>query len=100
MNAPQITINVGKQRDGYVFRPKPTSRVWLEEHYPDKERVASVFIGFDKMQDLQQIADSVWGQVWQLLTGLSLEEINHIGGLVVVDPVTKQEVYSSVPVHV
>ena len=100
MDKPEIIINMGSQRDGYVFRPKPTTRVWVEEHYPDKARVDSLFIGFDKMPDLQQIADSVWSQIWQLLTGLSATEINKAGGVVVVDPATKQEVYRSTPAYV
>ena len=100
MKTPKIVINIGSQRDGYTLRPKPTTRVWFEKNYPDKERVASVFIGFDKTQDLQQIADSVWNRVWPLLTGLSVNELNQIGGLVVVDPVTKQEVYRSMPAYV
>jgi len=101
----KIILNVGSQRDGYVFRPRPKSRVWLEENYPEKPRVSSVFIGFDKAVDFPQIPDAIWRQVWTLLTGLSETELfdvatNQTDGLVVFDPITRQEVYHSEPVHV
>lgn len=101
----KIILNVGSQRDGYVFRPRPKSRVWLEEHYPDKPRVSSVFIGFDKSVEFPQIPDAIWRQVWSLLTGLSDKELsdvatNQAGGLAVFDPVSRQEVYHSVSAYV
>jgi hypothetical protein len=91
----KIIIHVGSQRDGYIFGLRPRSRVWLEEHYPNQERVSSVYIGLDKMQDLQQIPESILGQVLHLLTGLSLDELNHIGGFSIYDPSTKQEVLNA-----
>lgn len=100
MDQPAITINVGVQRDGYVFRPRPLSRVWLEENFPDKDRVSSVFVGFDNKRDFQQITDSVWSRIWLLLTGLTMDEINQVGGLIVINPRTAQQVYSSSPIHV
>ena len=100
MKTPKILIDVGIQRDGYTFRTDPRSRVWLEKTYPNQPRVASVFIGFDQHQDLQQIPQSIWQQVVQLLTGLSFEEINQIGGFVVTDPQTEQEVFNSLMVYV
>ena len=100
MKTPRVLIDVGIQRDGYTFRPDPRSRVWLEKNYPTLPRVASVFIGFDQHQDLQQVPPSIWRQVVQLLTGLSFEEINNIGGFVVTNPQTEQEVFNSLMVYV
>ncbi len=98
--AARLVINVGSQRDGYVFGLRPRSRVWLEERYPDQERVASVFIGLDKMQDIQQIPESILAQVLTLLTGLSLDQLNDVGGFSLYDPSTQQEVLNSLLVHV
>ena len=100
MKTPGVLIDVGTQRDGYTFRPDPRSRVWLEKTYPNLPRVASVFIGFDQHQDLQQIPQSIWQQIVQLLTGLSFVEINNIGGFVVTNPQTEQEVFNSLMVYV
>ena len=96
----QIIIHAGRQRDGYVFGLRPRSRVWLEERYPQKERVASLFIGLDKMQDIQQLPASILTQVLNLLTGLSLDELNEIGGFAIYDPATKQPLFDSLPIYV
>ncbi|MEM7535442.1 MAG: hypothetical protein AAF639_24915 [Chloroflexota bacterium] len=101
----KLTLYMGTQKDGYVFRPRPKSRVWLEEHYPDKPRVSSVFIGFDKGLDSQQIPDAIWRQVWVLLTGLSDSELIDVAtkqtaGLLVFDPMSNQEIPQMVFSHV
>lgn len=99
MEQPPITIHYGLQRDGYTFRLRPLTLLGIREKYPDRYRVDSVFIGFDKRQDLTQFDESVWRHVSQLLTGLSYEELNSLGGFIVVNPVTNQEVYHSLRVH-
>lgn len=100
MEQAKIRINVGVQRDGYVFELWPTSRDWLEQHYPDQYRVTDLFIGFDKQQDLRQIPESVWDHISQLLTGLSLEKVNQIGGFTIYNPRLGQEVLNSRFVYV
>lgn len=95
----KIIINFGSQMEGHTFRLYPLTQRWIQEKFPDRERVASVFIGFDRRQDIQLTPESVWVHVAILLTGLSLEEINQLGGFSVVNPVTKQEVYNSLLVH-
>ena len=95
-----VIVHVGRQRDGYVFGLRPRSRVWLEEQYPEKERVTSVFIGLDEMRDIRQIPKTILVQVLHLLTGLSLDELNIDGGFSIYNPSTKEEVLNSLPVRV
>ena len=95
-----IIVHVGRQRDGYVFGLRPRSRVWLEEKYPEKERVASVFFGLDEMRDIQQIPEVLWAQVLHLLNGISPDELNASGGFSVYDPSTKEEISNSLRTHV
>jgi hypothetical protein len=94
-----ITIHYGSQRDGYTFRLRPLTLLAIREKYPDRYRVDSVFIGFDKHQDLTQFHESVWGHIGHLLTGLSSDELNNLGGFIVVNPVTNQKIYHSLLVH-
>ncbi|MCE7989334.1 MAG: hypothetical protein DYG89_49910 [Caldilinea sp. CFX5] len=94
-----VVIHFGSQREGHTFRLHPLTNLWIQEKFPDRERVASVFIGFDRRQDIGLTPPSVWLHVATLLTGLSLEELNQLGGFSVVNPVTKQEVYNSLVVH-
>jgi len=95
----KIVIDFGSQREGHTFRLHPLTLLWVQERFPERERVASVFIGFDQRQDIQLTPESVWAHVATLLTGLSPNEINQLGGFAVVNPVTKQEVYNSLIVH-
>ncbi len=97
---PPITIHYGSQRDGYTFRLRPLTLLGIREKYPDRYRVDSVFMGFDKHQDLTRFDESVWSHVSHLLTGLSCEELNSLGGFVVINAVTDQEVFNSLRVHV
>lgn len=95
----KIVIDFGSQREGHTFRLHPLTLLWIQARFPDRERVMSVFIGFDRRQDIQQTPEPVWAHVATLLTGLLLEELNQLGGFSVVNPVTKQEVYNSLVVH-
>lgn len=94
-----VVIHFGSQREGHTFRLHPLTYLSIQEKFPDRERVSSVFIGFDRRQDIGLTPVSVWVHVATLLTGLSLEELNGLGGFSVVNPVTQQEVYNSLLVH-
>ena len=98
--ATKITVHVGHQRDGYIFGLRPRSRVWLEEQYPAKERVSSVFIGLDEVHNIRQIPGTILAQVLSLLTGLSVEELNKLGGVSIYDPSTQQEIMNTAVAYV
>lgn len=99
LDSNKIIIHYGAQRDGYVFRLHPISLLRLQKRYPERRRIDSVFIGYDKQRSPGEIDESVWQHVSQLLTGLSSVELEQSGGFVVVHPVTQQEIYPAVPVH-
>lgn len=99
MESPQFMINVGIQRDGFTFRLDPLSRVQLEQRYPDLPRVASLFLGFDQHKELSAIPQQIWQQLVQLLTGLTFEQINEIGGFMVVNPRNEETVYNSLIIY-
>ena len=103
MEQPKIIINVGIQFDGYVFGLQPRSRAWLQTQFPLAHTVASMAIGFNsfnKKPDFQQIHGSIWNQISILLTGLSLEEINKLGGFTVFSPQRGEEVFHSLEANV
>lgn len=89
---PAIIINVNWQREGYIFGLRPLSRVWLETNYPDRPRVVSVFIGLDQRVDLRQLPDTILRQVLNLVTGLSLEEVQAFGGYTLHNPLTGEDI--------
>ena len=92
----KLTVLVGKQRDGYVFRLKPSSKRALEQEGDSRDTVSSIFISYDTKHNFEQIHGQVWDHVITLLTGRSFEDLNQSGGFAVVDPVTNKTLYDSV----
>lgn len=100
MDKQSIIIHFGTQREGFTLRLHPLSLQWLEEQFPDRKRLMSVYIGYDRNRpDIRQIQESVWGHVANLLTGLSLEELIAMGGFSVRNPITNDEIYHSLFVY-
>ncbi len=96
----KTVIYVGTQRDGYVFRLRPRSREQLNGRYPEAPTVSSVFIGYDTRHTFEQIHRKIWNQISILLTGLTVNEINKLGGFIVINPSTNTEVYNSLEQYV
>jgi hypothetical protein len=96
----KLTVLVGTQKDGYVFRLKPSTRNKLLQGKSSEGLVDSVFIAYDKKHDFEQIHGHIWDHVIMLLTNMSLEEVNSHGGFAVLDPSTDTVVYDSVVQHV
>ncbi|MEZ4859939.1 MAG: hypothetical protein R3C14_01460 [Caldilineaceae bacterium] len=90
-----IIIHYSTQRDGFVFRLHPLTLLSLQKRYPERRRVDSLLIGYDKQRSPEQIDEGVWQHISQLLTGLSSTEIEQVGGFSVIHPVTQQEIYHS-----
>jgi hypothetical protein len=96
----KMTLLVGQQKDGYVFRLKPSSKKDLLQERDSPDLVSSVFISYDTKHDFEQIHGPVWDHIISLLTGLSLNDLNRVGGFAVVDPGTGQTLFDSVGQHV
>lgn len=96
----KLTVLVGKQSDGYVFRLGPSSRRTIMPKPDSPGTVSSVFIGFDTKHHFEQIHGPIMEHVISLLTGRSTEDLNRTGGFAVVDPVTEETLYDSVARHV
>lgn len=96
----KLTILVGRQKDGYVFRLKPSSKKDIENERDMSDTVSSVFISYDTKHDFEEIHGAVWDQVLRLLTGMSVDEVNRRGGFSVLDPGINRTMYDSVEQHV
>ena len=62
--------------------------------------VSSIFVAFDTKHHFEQIHGPIMEHVITLLTGRSSDELNKMGGFAVVNPVTEETLYDSVPYHV
>lgn len=96
----KVTVLVGRQRDGYVFRLQPTSRRMIMPKADLPGTVSSIFVSFDEKHKFEQIHGSIMEHVITLLTGRSSDDLNQVGGFAVVDPVTEETLYDSVAQHV
>lgn len=102
MNEQSIIIHFGVQREGFTFRLHPLSLQRIEQLFPTRIRLMSVYIGYDlnrNRPEIHQVEREIWEHVGMMLTGLSTEEINQLGGFVGINSLTKEEVFHSLPVY-
>ena len=99
MQEPRITIHMGTRQDGrgsgHVFGLRPRSKDWLEENYPDRTRVSSIYVSFDTQGGFYQIPEPILEQIFNMVTGLSLDELDEIGGFLIDNPRLGEDVYNS-----
>jgi hypothetical protein len=90
-----IVIEVGKQMNGATFRLSPKTEAMLASHIPDWSPASSVFVSFDTQWDFDRLQGPMWGQIAMLLTGLSEEQIQRLGGFIFMSPTDKEVVFES-----
>jgi hypothetical protein len=88
LNADPLVIHVGRQSDGYAYELHPRSRRRIEARFPGAHLMSSLFVGVDNRSSLQQQEGAVLRQVATLLTGLTPEQLDELGGVVLYDPAT------------
>jgi hypothetical protein len=86
-----LLIYVGRQHDGAVYELGPRTEWRLEKAFPQTTRLPSVFLGYEKTEDFERLHGRLWEQVAVMLTGLSLEQINNLGGFRICDSEEKKE---------
>jgi len=82
----KIVVIAGEQAGGTTFALHPISRERVRTSFPNSMTIPSLFIGSDTEQGLKSHHGVIWGQIAQLLTGLSPEEISQLGSLVIYYP--------------
>jgi hypothetical protein len=81
-----VQIDVGCQSDGCTYVLSFLARLLLKKRFPHTHMIPNIFIGKDVRSDKQeQFADAVWDHVAVLLTGLSLAQLDELGGYSVFD---------------
>ncbi len=87
-----IVIYVGRQKDGCTYQLHPSSRARIRMSFPNAHITPSIFVGYETQSDFEVFHGPLWDQVTQILTGLSLAEIESLGGFRIFDPTTGKEV--------
>ncbi len=91
-----IDIYVGRQRDGSAYSLHPASRKLIKIKFAHVKPAPVVFIGSDTQAETgKQSGEAVWDQVAIILTGLSTEKLNELGGYRILDPANEKVVWQS-----
>jgi hypothetical protein len=85
-----VVIEVGPQTDGCTYGLHPYSQILIDKKYPQARQVRAVFVGVARGKVLGgEQQQSIWDHVAHILTGLSEDQLNDLGGYRIYDPVEK-----------
>jgi len=91
--AEPIVIYRTVNREGATFSLKPSSRERLQERYGSAVHFRSrIFIAHETRADYEAVHSALTGQIVALLTGLSEEQLQELGGVTFRDPVTEVDI--------
>lgn len=85
-----LIINIGRQSDGCAYELDPRSRFEIKSRFPGLHAVPSVFVGYDAKTDFEAMHGPMWKQIAAMLTGLTWEQIQELGGLSLYDPMASE----------
>ncbi len=92
MSNQPIIIEYGLQGDGVTYRLEAGSRRRIagafQGVHPSRH---NVFVGYDTREDFENVHGPIWRQIAIILTGLSWEQIQKLGGARLLDPVSGAE---------
>lgn len=86
-----LVIYVGRQATGCTYQMGPISRRRIREAFPDARIAPSVFVGYETKQDFEKAHGPIWDQLAIILTGLTREQIDKLGGIRIYDPVAESK---------
>lgn len=92
-----IEITVTKQLNGAVFGLTPETQIMLQSRFPGWSPAPnSVFISYgSRPWDFESMKDPMWTQIVMLLTRLTEQQIQELGGFTFVNPVSQEVFFES-----
>jgi hypothetical protein len=81
-----LLINIGRQSDGCTYQLNPRSRAEIRARFPGVHPVPSIFVGYETQADFKTLHGPMWKQLATMLTGLTWEQIEEMGGVSMYDP--------------
>ncbi len=90
-----IEILIGRQQDGAAYSLHPNSLKRIRQRFPQVHPRSTVFIGAYTQPDIDAGMESIYDQVAVLLTGLSMRQMDELGGYRILDPLTGLALYQS-----
>jgi len=91
-----IEVSVTKQLNGAVFGLTPETQIMLQSRFPGWSPAPdSVFISYGRPWDFESMKDPMWIQIVLLLTRLTEQQIQELGGVTFVHPVSHEVFFES-----
>jgi hypothetical protein len=91
----RIDIAVGRQADGGAYELDPLSRKLIERRFPGLEPPRQVFLAYPKREDFKRVHGPLWRHVALMLTGLTDEQLEELGGFRIYDPLHSRFVHDN-----
>jgi hypothetical protein len=95
-----VVINVTRQALGITAALHPHSRTAIRRRFPNARRVSSVYVEYETEAEFKHAHGPMWDEIALVLTGLTADQLQELGGYRVFDPVAEKTVYESMPVTV
>jgi hypothetical protein len=80
-----LGIRVVWQNDGGTYSVPPITMRRIRKAFPDALMNRHIFIGYDATKDYNRFQRPIWDTLIKLLTGLTLQQIAHLGGAYIYD---------------
>jgi hypothetical protein len=85
-----LLINIGRQSDGCTYQLNPKSRAEVRRRFPGVRSVPSIFVGYETRSEFESIHGPMWKQIAMMLSGLTWEQIEEMGGVSMYDPMASE----------
>jgi hypothetical protein len=92
-----LDVYVGRGEEGLTYALHPNSRTLVRQRFPHTLLLQSVSVDPDDLNDFEQNQTVAQDRVVQLLTGLSGEQLEELGGYRIYDPVRDRVVREAPP---
>ena len=92
-----IEILIHQRSDGCCYGLSPTSKNLIWKSFPKANMARTVFIGTTTPFDFATEHGPLLGHIATILTGLSEQQIEHLGNYQVIDSLTKQVLHDVPP---
>lgn len=91
----RIIVDVGKQMTGATFQLSPQTRVMLASRKLGLPPISSVFVAFDTKKAFDEKLGPIWVHVVMILTGLTEDQLEELGGYSFVSPADQEVLFES-----
>jgi hypothetical protein len=76
-----LLILVAKEADGYTYRLHPLQQERVQAANPNQKHSPKIFLSQDVQENFQAVHGPIAGHLVGLLTGLTLEQAQELGGV-------------------